>query len=119
MHVQGTKAPSDLHTEGNAHHGDDGVRNDDRKRHTLAHADLAIGETLQFTATGTYTDASTVDLTSLATWQSGDPADLTVSASGLATGIGGPSAFAAGGFPRGRTIEPRRLRSVPSGDTMS
>lgn len=44
------------------------------------------GSTVQFTATGTYSDGSTQNLTSQATWSSGTPAVATIGAStGLAT----------------------------------
>lgn len=41
--------------------------------------------TQQFTATGTYADASTLDLSSAVTWNSSDTAAATVDANGLAT----------------------------------
>ncbi|MDQ1358277.1 MAG: trimeric autotransporter adhesin, partial [Acidimicrobiaceae bacterium] len=43
---------------------------------------LARGATLQFTATGTYTDATTQDLTSQVTWSSSTPAVATISSTG-------------------------------------
>ncbi len=47
-----------------------------------------VGGTLQFTATGTYSDASTADITTSATWASGTMAVATIGAStGLATGV--------------------------------
>ncbi len=48
---------------------------------------LYVGETQQFTATGSFDDGSTADLTSTATWASSNTAVATVDASGLATGI--------------------------------
>jgi hypothetical protein len=48
---------------------------------------IAKGTTLAFTATGTYTDASTVDLTSSVTWASSATAVATISAGGVATGV--------------------------------
>ncbi len=48
---------------------------------------LAVGLTQQFTATGTYTDSSTVDLTSLATWHSSAPSIATIVSGGLATAV--------------------------------
>ncbi len=44
-------------------------------------------ETQQFTATGTYDDASQVDITNLVTWQSSDLSVATISATGLATAL--------------------------------
>src|SRR5208283_3509071 len=49
---------------------------------------IAKGTSQQFKATGTYTDNSTQDLTSQATWVSSNPAAATISSSGLATGVG-------------------------------
>ena len=50
-------------------------------------ADLAIGATQQFTATGTYSDGSTADITSQVTWVSSDTGVATIDAAGLATGV--------------------------------
>ncbi len=50
-------------------------------------ATIAAGASQQFTATGTYSDASTQDLTSQATWSSSSPAVANVNSSGLATGL--------------------------------
>jgi hypothetical protein len=49
---------------------------------------IAAGNTQQFTATGTYSDSHTQDLTSTATWISSAPATASVSQAGLATGLG-------------------------------
>jgi Bacterial Ig-like domain (group 2)/Protein of unknown function (DUF1573)/IPT/TIG domain/Abnormal spindle-like microcephaly-assoc'd, ASPM-SPD-2-Hydin/Galactose oxidase, central domain len=56
---------------------------------TLSPQDLSIGldVTQQFTATGTYTDSSTQDLTSTATWSSLNSAVATVSSAGIVDGI--------------------------------
>jgi hypothetical protein len=43
--------------------------------------------TLQFTATGTYSDGSTPNLTSQVTWNSSRPAGATINVSGLATAV--------------------------------
>jgi uncharacterized protein YjdB len=51
---------------------------------------LTVGQTLQFTATGTYGNANhehTQDVTTQVTWTSSTPAVATVSASGLATAV--------------------------------
>ena len=54
---------------------------------TPASASVVAGLTLQFTATGNYSDSTTKDLTSTVTWTSGDQSKAIVSAtSGLATG---------------------------------
>ena len=53
---------------------------------------VPAGRTQQFTATGTYSDGSTRDVTSSVTWTSSNTSIATVNSSGLATGvaIGGP-----------------------------
>jgi trimeric autotransporter adhesin len=48
-------------------------------------AAVPLGTTQQFTATGTYTDASTQNLTSSISWSSSSPSVASVSSSGLAT----------------------------------
>jgi hypothetical protein len=56
-----------------------------------ASASIAAGTTFQFTASGSFTDGSIVDLTALSTWSSDDVAVATVSSAagseGLATGL--------------------------------
>ncbi|SOD72609.1 Ig-like protein group 2 [Jatrophihabitans sp. GAS493] len=46
------------------------------------------GESAQLTATGTYSDASTADLTGQVTWSSADPSVATVSSGGLVSAVG-------------------------------
>lgn len=49
---------------------------------------ISIGNTLQFTATGTYSDNSTKNITTSVTWASSNPLFATiVAATGLATGV--------------------------------
>ena len=48
---------------------------------------IALGDTRPFTAIGTYSDSSTVDITSLASWSSTDTGVATIDASGLATSL--------------------------------
>jgi hypothetical protein len=48
---------------------------------------VQLGATQQMTATGTYSDASTADLTAGATWLSGTPAAATVNGTGLVTAV--------------------------------
>src|SRR5262245_16948249 len=59
---------------------------------TPANPALELGETLQFTATGTYSNGTTTDLTALANWTSSNAAAGDVSnaagSRGLATGLG-------------------------------
>lgn len=49
---------------------------------------IARGTTQQFTATGTYSDASTRNLSSSVAWESGSTSVATISSSGLATAAG-------------------------------
>ncbi len=56
---------------------------------TPASPSVEEGQTLQFTATGTYDDGSTVDLTLTATWASSDTSTATINALGLASGVAG------------------------------
>ena len=54
---------------------------------TPSNPSVSVNATQQFTATGTYSDGSTTDLTSTATWVSSNPNITTVNSSGLATGV--------------------------------
>src|SRR5262245_2563060 len=51
---------------------------------------LALGTSQQFTATGTYSDGTTSDLTALAQWTSSETAagDMSTAGPGQATGLG-------------------------------
>src|SRR6266699_1214736 len=53
---------------------------------------IANGTTWQFTATGTYSDSTTQDLTTQVTWSSSNTAFATIDSAGLATSVaaGGP-----------------------------
>jgi len=53
---------------------------------TPASPTFGVGATQQFTATGTYADGSTADITSQVAWTSSNTAVATISASGLARG---------------------------------
>src|SRR5205823_8928902 len=53
---------------------------------TPGNPSIAKGLTQAFTATGTYTDSSTLDLTNSATWNSSNGAVASIDASGVATG---------------------------------
>lgn len=53
---------------------------------TPAAATIDDGATQQFTATGTYSDASTADITGDVTWASDDESSATITSGGLATG---------------------------------
>jgi len=48
---------------------------------------IATGLTQQFSATGTYSDGSTQNLTAAVTWNSATPSVATISGGGLATGV--------------------------------
>ena len=54
---------------------------------TPANLSIALGTTQQFTATGTFTDGSTQDLTSTATWSSDAPLTAGINNAGLATSL--------------------------------
>jgi YVTN family beta-propeller protein len=54
---------------------------------TPANPSIALGLTQQFTATGTYTDNSTSNLTSQVTWDSATKTVATISTAGLATSV--------------------------------
>ena len=48
---------------------------------------LPIGSSLQFHATGTFSDGSMVDITSLVSWSSSSPTVASISAAGVASGL--------------------------------
>jgi trimeric autotransporter adhesin len=50
-------------------------------------AHLKVGATQQFTATGTFSDGTSSDISATVTWNSGTTATATISATGLATGV--------------------------------
>ena len=54
---------------------------------TPTNSNIVIGATQQFTATGTYSDGSTQNITSQAAWTSSNTGVATINAAGLATGI--------------------------------
>jgi hypothetical protein len=54
---------------------------------TPMNGSLPAGSLQQFTATGIYSDGTTVDVTSLASWISSDSAAAVINSSGLATGV--------------------------------
>jgi hypothetical protein len=73
---------------------------------TPANPSIANGLTQHFTATGTYTDSSTQNLTSQVTWASATTGVATISAGGLATaaGIGASTISATLGAVNGSTF---------------
>ncbi len=54
---------------------------------TPANGSVAAGSTVQFTATGTFSNNSTQDLTSSVIWSSSNTTAATINAAGLATGV--------------------------------
>ncbi len=54
---------------------------------TPTNPSIALGTTRQFTATGTYSDSTTQNLTTAVTWSSGTPATATVSNAGGSNGL--------------------------------
>jgi hypothetical protein len=52
---------------------------------------VAPGASQQFTATGTYSDGSTANISTSATWIAASPSIATINSSGLATGVAGGS----------------------------
>ena len=80
-------------------------------------ASVAAGLSLQFKATGTYSDGTTKDLSSTATWNSGDTAKALVTSAGLVTGVaaGSTTITAASAGVSGNvalTVAPPNLVSV-------
>ncbi len=74
---------------------------------TPATASIQVGATQQFTATGSYSDDSTADVTADAVWTSSDELVASVSAGGLATGLAlGTASITAtlGGFSDSATL---------------
>ncbi len=54
---------------------------------TPSNPSISVNATEQFTATGNYSDGSTANLSSSATWASSNQADATVNGTGVATGV--------------------------------
>jgi hypothetical protein len=73
---------------------------------TPASPTIALGNTHQFTATGSYSDGSSRDLTATAIWSSSSTAVATIASGGLATsaGAGTTTISAASGTVTGSTI---------------
>ncbi len=84
---------------------------------TPVNPSIAAGQTQQFSATGTFSDQSTQDLTSSVTWTSSSPGVATINVSGLATSItqGQSSIGAVSGSVNGSTtltVNPPTLISI-------
>ena len=73
---------------------------------TPANPSIAAGATQHFTATGTFSDGTTQDLTSTVTWASDTPATATIIAGGLSTGVaqGTATISATSGSVSGSTV---------------
>jgi hypothetical protein len=71
-----------------------------------ANPNIIPGQTQQLTATGTYSDGTTANITALVTWTSDTPSVATVNGAGLATGVtSGTSIFTASmGIISGSTV---------------
>lgn len=54
---------------------------------TPANSSMAVGTSKQFTATGTFSDSSTQDVTAAALWASSNPAAVTVNSQGLVSSL--------------------------------
>jgi uncharacterized protein YjdB len=65
---------------------------------TPASSTMAIGTTKQFTATGTFSDSSTQDITTTVVWTSSNPAAATINAQGLASSAANGSTTITAGF---------------------
>ncbi len=81
---------------------------------TPASPQVAVGGTVQLTATGTYVDNSTQDITSTATWSSDNTSVATVNSAGTVTGVaaGSTTVHAASGSINGSvnlTVTPANL----------
>ncbi|HET7200379.1 MAG TPA: PQQ-binding-like beta-propeller repeat protein [Burkholderiales bacterium] len=85
---------------------------------TPSNPSIANGATVQLTATGTYSDSSTQDLTTQVTWSSSDSSKAMVSSTGLATAIAtGPTTLSAtSGNISGSTQANAFQPSTPSPD---
>lgn len=66
---------------------------------------LALRKTLQYTAIATFADGSTQDITSIATWNSSNPAIATITSGGLAAKMTTPlkATFVTGGLATGKS----------------
>ena len=87
---------------------------------------VALGQTQQFTATGTYTNNTTQNLTATATWTSSNQAVATINSAGLATSVSEGSTTIAAAMSgvtgtASLTVTPRALVSIavsPQGPTL-
>ncbi len=76
-----------------------------------------VGGTLQFTATGAYSDGSSQDITTAVTWSSTNPGIATISAGGLSTGVAsGSTTISArlGGIMKAANLSVRAAAAPPT-----
>ena len=67
------------------------------------------GASIQFTATALYSDGTTKDVTSAATWATSDATIATVSATGLVTGVGDGTVSISATFQTATTTDPVQI----------
>jgi len=85
---------------------------------TPASPAISLGASLQFKATGTFSDSSTQDLTASVTWSSDAPAIAIINAAGLASSVGSGTAHitaalgAVTSVPATLTVQPHTLVSL-------
>ncbi|HEY0263672.1 MAG TPA: Ig-like domain-containing protein [Granulicella sp.] len=79
---------------------------------------ITKGTTQQFTVTGTYTDGTTKDLTTLATWTSSNPAVISITSGGLATGLTDGSATLTATY-QGQTASTAAIQDVAATTAVS
>jgi uncharacterized protein YjdB len=84
---------------------------------TPANSSMAVGTTKQFTATGTFSDTSTQDISASAVWTSSTPAAATINSQGLVTSVATGSStikavFGAVSGSTGLTVSSAHLVSI-------
>ncbi len=77
-------------------------------------ASIAVSGTQQFTATGHYSDSSTQNLTSVATWASDNNGVATISSTGLAAGVSAGTSYITASYS-GKTSNSATLTVTTSG----
>src|SRR5712692_10552282 len=80
---------------------------------------IVVGDTQQFTAIGTYSNASTKDITKSINWTSSDATKATIQSSGLANGIAVGSVTITGGLGGKRGVATLAISSPPTSVSIS
>jgi hypothetical protein len=80
-----------------------------------ATANLSVGATQQFTATGTNLGGSPIDITTTATWTIANTSVATVAAGGLATGVAAGSTTITASLPSGVSSSASIAVTLPAG----